>query len=64
MMDERDILEYSKTVIPVVDVEPLRVVPHGLCLEGHARHEAEGLVEVLEGEGLGDGVPEQGIGIS
>ena len=48
---------------PVVDVEPLRVVRHRLGLERHPRHEAEGLVEVLEGEGLGDGVPEQGIGI-
>ena len=42
---------------PVVHVEPLRVVVHLVGLDGHPRHESEGLVEVLKGEGLRDGVP-------
>jgi len=42
---------------PVVHVEPLRMVVHLVGFDRHPRHEAEGLVEVLKGEGLLDGVP-------
>ena len=41
----------------IVDIEPFRMMVHPFRLQGDARHEAEGLVEILEAEGLLDGVP-------
>jgi hypothetical protein len=41
---------------PAVDVEPFGVVVQLLGMERHAAHEAEGLHEIGEGIGLGDGV--------
>ncbi|MNT86153.1 hypothetical protein D3C72_2264070 [compost metagenome] len=43
-------------VDPVVDVEPFRVVVGLFGLDGHARHKAEGGVEVVEGKALEDRV--------
>ena len=40
----------------LVDIEPLRMVVHFFRDQRRARHEAEGLVEVLEHEFLRDGV--------
>ena len=40
----------------VVDVEPLRVVIHLVCLEGDSSHETKGLVEVGEDKVLLHGV--------
>jgi len=40
----------------VVAVEPLGMVVDLLGQQGHARHEAEGLVEVLQDELLEDGI--------
>ena len=41
----------------IVDIEPFRMMVHPFHLQGDARHEAEGLVEILEAEGPVDGVP-------
>lgn len=41
----------------VVNIEPLRVVVHGLGLERNARQKAKRLVEVLEAEFLLDRIP-------
>ena len=41
---------------PVVDVEPLGMVVHLVCLEGDTGHETEGSVEVLEDKLFLDGV--------
>jgi hypothetical protein len=46
----------SVTSTVLVDVVPLRVVVQLFGMERHARHEAEGLHEVGEGEGLADRV--------
>src|ERR1700676_4876892 len=40
---------------PVVDIEPFRMVVELFGDEGRTRHEAEGLVEVREGEISADG---------
>mmetsp|Transcript_45499 Transcript_45499/g.96749 ORF Transcript_45499/g.96749 Transcript_45499/m.96749 type:complete len:200 (-) Transcript_45499:97-696(-) len=42
---------------PIVNVEPLGMMPHLLRQHRHLPHELPRLVEVYEGESFGDGVP-------